>query len=73
MMLTPFGPPVDPDVYSPAVDGTSVRDRYGLRGKIVIGFIGTFERWHGAEVLAQTFVRLLRGRPAYRDAVHLLR
>jgi len=37
--------------YSPEVNGSVVRKKYGLNGKTVIGFIGTFGKWHGAEVL----------------------
>ena len=29
---------------------------YGLDGKVVIGFISTFQPWHGADVLAHAFV-----------------
>jgi glycosyltransferase involved in cell wall biosynthesis len=63
---------VDPERYSPGIDSTDVAERYGLEGKTVIGFIGTFQPWHGAEVLAQAFVALLRERPACRDSVRLL-
>jgi glycosyltransferase involved in cell wall biosynthesis/2-polyprenyl-3-methyl-5-hydroxy-6-metoxy-1,4-benzoquinol methylase len=45
---------VDPKSYHPTVDGGPVRTRLGLEGKLIIGFIGTFGPWHGAEVLAQT-------------------
>jgi len=63
---------VDADRYSPEIDGSRVVERLGWRGTIVIGFIGTFGPWHGAHVLAQAFVELLRDRPAYRDTVRLL-
>jgi len=43
---------VDPEKYNPQVDGSEVRRKHGLEGKTVIGFIGTFGPWHGAEVLA---------------------
>src|SRR5205814_6159758 len=33
---------VDPDRYRPAVDGGPIRDRFGLQGVTVLGFIGTF-------------------------------
>jgi glycosyltransferase involved in cell wall biosynthesis len=49
-----------------------VRDRYGLTGKTVIGFIGTFGKWHGAEVLAEAFARLLQEAPEYRERIRLL-
>jgi glycosyltransferase involved in cell wall biosynthesis len=63
---------VDADRYSPGIDGSPVRARYGLEGKTVIGFIGTFQPWHGAEVLAGAFGVLLRTHPAYRESVRLL-
>jgi glycosyltransferase involved in cell wall biosynthesis len=63
---------VDPERYQPAIDGAAVRGQYGLDGKIVIGFIGTFGAWHGAEVLARAFVLLLREHPAYAQTVRLL-
>jgi glycosyltransferase involved in cell wall biosynthesis len=70
VLVNPNG--VDPERYSPAVDGTAVRRRRGLEGRRVIGFIGSFGRWHGAEVLADAFGRLLARRLEWRDTVRLL-
>jgi glycosyltransferase involved in cell wall biosynthesis len=70
VLVNPNG--VDPDRYRPDLDGTAVRERYGLTGRTVVGFIGTFGPWHGAEVLAEAFVRLLQSRPDYRNQVRLL-
>jgi hypothetical protein len=70
ILVNPNG--VDPERYSPTVDGSAVRSRYGLADKIVIGFIGTFAPWHGAEVLAAAFGRLLQACPAYHQQVRLL-
>lgn len=70
ILVNPNG--VQPDVYSPSVDGTKIRQQYGLEGRTVVGFIGTFGRWHGAEVLAEAFGRLLQQHPDYREAVRLL-
>ena len=56
VLVNPNG--VDADRYSPAIDGGAVRAKHGLGGKIVIGFIGTFGPWHGAETLARAYVRL---------------
>jgi glycosyltransferase involved in cell wall biosynthesis len=51
---------VDPDVFSPELDGAAVRERLGIPpGATVVGFIGTFGQWHGAEVLARS-IGLLR-------------
>lgn len=63
---------VDPEVYSPVVSGKPMRDRLGLQGKTVIGFIGSFGAWHGAEVLAEAFARLIELRPELRDQIRLL-
>lgn len=70
ILVNPNG--VDPERYSPAVDGGDVRKRYGLEGRQVVGFIGTFGRWHGAEVLAEAFARLLSRRPESREGARLL-
>jgi glycosyltransferase involved in cell wall biosynthesis len=63
---------VNTDHYRPDVDGSALRARYGLQDKRVIGFIGTFGAWHGAEVLAEAFGRLMQQHPEYRDHVRLL-
>jgi glycosyltransferase involved in cell wall biosynthesis len=70
VLVNPNG--VDTDCYHPAVDGAAVRARYGLAGKQVVGFIGTFGRWHGAEVLAEAFGRLLQAQPGRRATTRLL-
>lgn len=70
ILVNPNG--VEPDKYSPDVDGSRVRSEYGFGDSTVLGFIGTFGNWHGAEVLAEAFGRLLRERPDYRDRVRLL-
>ena len=70
VLVNPNG--VDPDLYSPSVDGSHIRTQYDLIGKIVIGFIGTFGKWHGAEVLAEAFGLLLKEYPAYRESIRLL-
>ena len=63
---------VDPERYSPDIDGSGIRRQHNLDGKTVIGFIGTFGKWHGAEVLAEAFGRLLQEYPDYRNKVRLL-
>jgi glycosyltransferase involved in cell wall biosynthesis len=70
ILVNPNG--VDTDVYSPEVDGTAVRARYGLEGRYVIGFIGTFGPWHGAEVLASAFGHLVQSRPDLAADLRLL-
>jgi glycosyltransferase involved in cell wall biosynthesis len=48
-LLNPNG--VDPDEFHPDIDGAPVRRRYGIGNEILVGFIGTFTRWHGIETL----------------------
>jgi glycosyltransferase involved in cell wall biosynthesis len=54
---------VDPQRYRPDLDGSAVRARFGLEGRCVVGFIGTFGVWHGAGVMARAAARVLRARP----------
>lgn len=70
ILVNPNG--VEPDRYVPEIDGSGIRKQLGLEGKLVIGFIGTFGPWHGAEVLARAFGDLLARHPHYREAVRLL-
>ncbi len=70
ILVNPNG--VDTNMYSPYIDDKSVRQRYGLSGKTVVGFIGSFGRWHGAEVLARGFGLLLQTHPEYLQQVKLL-
>lgn len=70
ILVNPNG--VDTERFGPQVDGSRLRGRLGLTDKIVFGFIGTFGRWHGAEILAEAFVTLLRQAPALKSKVHLL-
>jgi hypothetical protein len=44
---------VDPERYSPSIDGSRVRAQLGLGESVVVGFISTFAPWHGATVLAR--------------------
>ena len=70
VLVNPNG--VDADRYSPSVDGSAVRARYGLGNAVVVGFIGTFGPWHGAEVLARAFVKLRTSRPQVFARVRLM-
>jgi len=70
ILVNPNG--VDPDRYRPDIDGSEVRRRYRLGERLVIGFIGTFGPWHGAEVLADAFGRLIADDPGARDRLRLL-
>ena len=70
VLVNPNG--VDPDRYSPGISGAAVRAKYGLGDATVIGFIGTFGPWHGAETLAHAYVKLRASNPAMASRVRLL-
>lgn len=70
IIVTPNG--VDVDKYNPTIYGKEIRDKYKIsKEKIVIGFIGTFGKWHGAEVLTEAFAELVKEQE-YREKVHLM-
>ena len=60
---------VDTARFHPGVDGQSVRERYELVGRPVIGFIGSLKPWHGLDFLLDAFNDILARRP---DAALLL-
>ncbi|MEM7174405.1 MAG: glycosyltransferase family 4 protein [Chlamydiota bacterium] len=70
ILVNPNG--VDPTIYSPSIDGEAVREKLQLADKVTIGFIGTFGQWHGAEMLADCFGKLVAKYPDYRKKVHLM-
>ncbi|MDJ0738668.1 MAG: glycosyltransferase [Gammaproteobacteria bacterium] len=70
ILVNPNG--VDTDVYRPDRPAANVKGRLALDGKTVIGFIGTFGPWHGAEVLVDAFALLVDEHPALRDRVRLM-
>ena len=70
IIVNPNG--VNPEMYSPTVDGTEVRKKMSISDStIVIGFIGTFGAWHGTDVLAQAFAELV-SQEKLAAPVHLL-
>lgn len=64
ILVLPNG--VDPARYRPDLPAAPVRSRLGLNGRTVVGFIGTFGRWHGGKVLARAALRVVRERPDVR-------
>src|SRR5262249_48814404 len=70
ILVNPNG--VDTDRYAPSVDGRAVRQRLGLEQPIVVGFIGTFGAWHGPDILAEAYDRLLARRPDLAASTRLL-
>ncbi len=70
VLVNPNG--VDTERFTPERDGGAVRRRHDLGSRLVIGFIGTFGPWHGVEVLADAFARLIDRRRDLADRVRLL-
>lgn len=70
ILVNPNG--VDIDKYSPEIDDSEIREKYELQHKNVIGFIGTFGKWHGAEILVESFGKLLNSYPEYKENTKLL-
>ncbi len=52
ILVNPNG--VDAEKYRPDINGKNVRQKLSIDRRIVIGFVGTFGRWHGAEILASS-------------------
>jgi glycosyltransferase involved in cell wall biosynthesis len=46
---------VNIDEFDPAVNGETVRNELGLRGKTVLGFMGSFSVWDNLEFLIEAF------------------
>jgi glycosyltransferase involved in cell wall biosynthesis len=44
---------IDPEQIHPDISGEWVRKKYHLQGKVVLGFIGWFRKWHGLEMLLE--------------------
>lgn len=62
---------VDENKYNPQIKCDDVKQKYNLENKIVIGFIGTFGQWHGAENIALAFGKLLKKSPEYKNKAKL--
>lgn len=50
---------VNPEKFSPEIDGTHIRKELNLESNFVVGFIGTFTRWHGVETLFDAAVKVI--------------
>lgn len=69
IIVNPNG--IDERKYNPQIKYDDVRQKYNLENKIVIGFIGTFGQWHGAENIALAFGKLLKKSPEYKNKAKL--
>ena len=56
ILVTPNG--VDIHVFTPDADGESIRGRYELDGRFVVGWIGGFHKFHGLDLAIDLAARL---------------
>jgi glycosyltransferase involved in cell wall biosynthesis len=57
IVINPNG--VDPEKFSPEINGLRIRKELKLEDFFVIGFIGTFTRWHGVETLFDAAIKVI--------------
>lgn len=53
VLVTPCS--VDVDDFAPGPHGDAVRQRHGLEGRFVVGWVGSFRRFHGIDLLLRAF------------------
>ncbi|MGH2704392.1 MAG: glycosyltransferase family 4 protein [Actinomycetota bacterium] len=58
ILVTPNG--VDLERFNPSVSGAQIRERFGLQGKLVVGWVGSFRPFHGLAVALQAIAVLQR-------------
>ena len=64
MLVNPNG--VDTERLNPDIDGSEISKRCKFNGRIVVGFIGTFGKWHGADFLASAVKFIVEQNPNIR-------
>ncbi|MGD2158172.1 MAG: glycosyltransferase family 4 protein [Anaerolineales bacterium] len=60
---------VDVDLFSPAQDSSRERLQFGFNGAPVVAFVGGFQKWHGLDVLVESFSQIISEIP---EAILLL-
>lgn len=64
IVVVPNG--VDIEQFSPKVRPHPLRQERGWNDAIVVGFVGTFDQWHGADVLAHALAIAAQRNPSLR-------
>lgn len=54
---------VDTNKFNPHIDGSKIRRKYDLENKFVIGYSGTFNPYHGVDILAAAGKKILETIP----------
>jgi glycosyltransferase involved in cell wall biosynthesis len=63
ILVNPNG--IDKDKYNPTIEDKGLQQKYKLENKVILGFIGTFGQWHGAENIVEAYGKLLKSYPEY--------
>jgi glycosyltransferase involved in cell wall biosynthesis len=56
IVITPTG--VDPELHCTPLDGDAVRRRFGLDGRFVVGWMGSFRRFHALDLAVASLARV---------------
>ena len=64
--LTVVGNGVDPGQFEQSADDAGLRKLWGLEGRLVVGFIGSFYRYEGLDLLVDAVARLSAKWPALK-------
>ena len=67
--LTPVFNGIHSENFTPCKPDTELVEKWGLKDKKVIGFIGSFFRWEGLDLLVEAFAKLV---PNHPDLILLL-
>lgn len=70
ILVNPNG--VNPERFDLPDKDPEILKKFGLEDKFVVGFIGTFGKWHGVVELAHAAVRFFEKYPEHRDEVRFL-
>ena len=49
---------INPKIFNPTISSDSIRKKYKLETKLVIGFVGWFRKWHGLEMLLEVLYEI---------------
>jgi glycosyltransferase involved in cell wall biosynthesis len=55
ILVTPCS--VDTGVFRPSTDSTAIRREYGFENSVVVGWVGSFRRFHGVELILRAFAQ----------------
>jgi glycosyltransferase involved in cell wall biosynthesis len=62
--LVPNG--VDCDLFNPNISSLEIRQRYGLEGKVVVGYVGGVQQYHRVDLLVQIASSICKNNPQIR-------